>query len=52
MTAVGPFLDFRDFSPPAGELDVVADLEVSHLAIGLSGQSRPALSRKDRTRRS
>jgi len=30
MTAVGPFLDFRDFSPPAGELDVVADLIIWH----------------------
>jgi hypothetical protein len=33
VAAVGPFLDFRDFSPPAGELDVVADLEVSHPSV-------------------
>jgi hypothetical protein len=30
VAAVGPFLDFRDLSTSAGELDVVADLEVSH----------------------
>jgi hypothetical protein len=30
MTAVGAILDFRDLSTSAGELDVVADLEVSH----------------------
>jgi hypothetical protein len=31
MAAVRPFLDLRDLSTPAGELHVVADLEVSHL---------------------
>jgi len=30
VTAVGPFLDFRDLSTSAGEPDMVADLEVSH----------------------
>jgi hypothetical protein len=33
MATVGPFLDFRDLSTPTGELDVVADLEVSHPAL-------------------
>jgi len=26
VAAVGPFLDFRDLSTPAGELDVIAHL--------------------------
>lgn len=26
VAAVGAFLDFRDLSPPAGELDVIAHL--------------------------
>jgi hypothetical protein len=30
VTAVRPFLDFRDLSTPAGELDVVTDFEVGH----------------------
>jgi hypothetical protein len=33
VAAVGPFLDFRDLTTPAGELDVVADLEVSHRSL-------------------
>ena len=35
VAAVRPFLDLRDLSTPAGELDVVADLEVSHPRIRL-----------------
>jgi hypothetical protein len=35
MTAVGPFLDFRDFSTPAGELDMVADFKVGHFWLDL-----------------
>jgi hypothetical protein len=30
VTVVRAFLDFRDFSTAAGELDMVAELEVSH----------------------
>jgi hypothetical protein len=30
VAAVWPFLDFRDLSTPAGEFDVIADIEVSH----------------------
>jgi hypothetical protein len=30
VAAVRPFLDFRDLSTPAGELDVVADFKVIH----------------------
>jgi hypothetical protein len=30
VTTVGPFLDFCDLSTPAGELDVVTNLEFSH----------------------
>jgi hypothetical protein len=33
VTAVGTILDFREVSTPAGELDVIADLEVSHPAL-------------------
>jgi hypothetical protein len=32
VITTGSFLDFRDFSTTTGELDVVADLEVSHPA--------------------
>jgi hypothetical protein len=31
VTIVRAVFNLRDLSPPAGELDVVADLEVSHL---------------------
>jgi hypothetical protein len=30
VAAVWSFLDFRDFSAPAGELDLIADRELSH----------------------
>ena len=30
VPAVGPFLDFSDFSTPAGEFDVVADFVITH----------------------
>jgi hypothetical protein len=30
VIAIGAFLDLRDFSTTTGELDVVANLEVSH----------------------
>jgi hypothetical protein len=33
VAAVRPFLDFRDLSTPAGELDMIADLEVNHPAL-------------------
>jgi hypothetical protein len=33
VAVVGTILDFRDLSTSAGELDVVTDLEISHLAL-------------------
>jgi hypothetical protein len=30
VAAVGPFLNFRDFSTPAGELDMIADFVITH----------------------
>ena len=30
VAAVGSFLDFRDLSAPAGELDMIADFEITH----------------------
>jgi hypothetical protein len=48
VTVVGPFLDFRDFSTPAGELDLIADLEVSHSSIrSVSASSIRTLSSSD-----
>jgi hypothetical protein len=51
MPTVGSFLDFCDLATPAGELDVIADLKVSHLALPIRRSLFPRWSiRKDRRR--